>query len=194
MNNEIRWFARLGVDQGHFSRRDCLLLQKSLGDQADLMDFAQRLIDDGIVETVETLEQIAALSLSKAKEGPPADDPFEEKTAEAQAPAAAPIGNISLRSPGASAPAVDLTALAALSDQALATAMGDLLRESARFGASDLHLSAGAKPFLRKHRALVTLSDTALSPELSMRMNTALLAPHQRQTYSERRDFDYALA
>jgi len=36
MNNEIRWLARLGIDQGLFDRGKCLALHKALGEEACL--------------------------------------------------------------------------------------------------------------------------------------------------------------
>ena len=59
---------------------------------------------------------------------------------------------------------------------------------------SDLHLSAGARPFVRKQRELAQLADGVLGPEEALRLNTALLASHQRDMFLERKDLDYALA
>jgi twitching motility protein PilT len=69
-----------------------------------------------------------------------------------------------------------------------------LLVAAGEFGASDLHLSAGAAPFLRKQRELLPLADHVLTADESFRLNTALLAPHQRAVFEDRKDFDYALA
>ena len=189
MNQDVCWLGRLGVDQGLFTRADCLRIQKTVGKDAELMDFAQALIDTGIVHDVELLEKLATSALVKAKAGPPEVDPFDD------APAAThPIGNVSLHSPGQDQPNFDFAAIGSMSDQQLADAMGELLRGGARFGASDLHLCAGSRPFLRKHKELVSLSDKPLTEADSLRLNTVLLAPHQRQLFLERRDYDYALA
>ena len=191
MKSEVRWLARLGVDQGLFTRADCLALRSSLGETAELMDFAQKLIDDAIVEDVEVLERLAAAALAHAQNGAPAADPFFDSAPEESGH---PVGNISLRSPGAALPNFNFEALASQSDAELAESMAELLRAGARFGASDLHLSAGSRPFLRKHRELVSLAEWPLTGELALRLNTALLAPHQKHLYLERHDFDYALA
>ena len=77
MNNEIRWFARLGLDQKLFTREQCAALRATLGDSAALLDFAQKLLDDGLCTDVAALEQTAGLALEKAQTGqPPPDAPF----------------------------------------------------------------------------------------------------------------------
>lgn len=189
MNLDVCWLARLGVDQGLFTRGNCLIVRKSLGRNTSLLDFAQKMIDDGLVEDVDLLERLATIAVSKATGGPPPIDPFADVPDDAY-----PIGNISLGSPGAPLPPFDFSKLSELPDDQVAASFAELLRACARFGASDLHLSAGSRPFLRKHREIVPLSEKGLSEAEALRLNTILLAPHQRQLFLERRDYDYALA
>jgi len=96
--------------------------------------------------------------------------------------------------PNAAAPKFPFKEIASLDDQALAAALRQLLIDTGKFGASDLHLSAGSKPFIRKHRALVSITDHSLTEQESLRLNTVLLAEHQKNIFLERRDFDLALA
>jgi twitching motility protein PilT len=192
MNLDVRWLARLGVDQGLFTRADCLKLRRSLGEGVELMDFAQRLIDDGIVEDVEKLEQLAGAAMAHAQQqGEPAVDAFADTPADATD---YPVGNISLGSPGVPLPTFDFASLDMWTDLQLAEAVGELLKAGARFGASDLHLSAGSRPFLRKHREIVPLAEWPLTAQHAHRLNTVLLSAHQRHVFDERRDLDYALA
>ncbi len=183
MNSEIRWLVRLGLDQRLFTPAQAAALARALGPEATLMDFAQRLIDEGIVgnEAVATLETIAGQALAAAPQGPPSPDPF--------VPAAAAAPAIP-----AEMPAFPFERLASIDDTSLAQAFRDLLIAVGRYGASDLHLSAGAAPFLRKQRQLLPLSPHVLTSEEALRLNTVLLAPHQRTVYLDRKDFDYALA
>jgi len=183
MNDEIRWLARLGIDQGLFNRNHCLKVHAKLGPGGDLMAFAQEFIDSGIVTDVERLETIAGLALRKAPQGAPADDPFAGEAAAAPAPA-----------PAASGPAFAFESLGSLDDPALAAAMGTLLRSTAASGASDLHLSTGARPFVRKNRVLSYISSHVLTAPEALRLNTALLSAGQKQIFLARRDYDYALA
>jgi twitching motility protein PilT len=91
-------------------------------------------------------------------------------------------------------PTFDFTAVAGLDNTTLAQRLSKFLQAAAAYGASDLHLAAGAQPFVRKHRAIIPLADAPLPQEDALRLNTVLLAPHQRQVFLERRDYDYALA
>jgi twitching motility protein PilT len=181
MNDDTRWLARLGIDRGLFSRPQCLQVANKLGASADLMSFAQEFIDSGIVTDVEKLESIAAVALAQAEKGSPADDPFTPDPASASA-------------------AVDLGAgfnfetIKSLDDNAVAAAMRALLKSTALHGASDLHLSTGARPFIRKHRVLSYVSDYTLTAEDALRVNVSLLAEGQKKIFLERKDYDYALA
>jgi twitching motility protein PilT len=199
MNDEIRWLVRLGIEQGVFSREQAEAAWLAAGENAALIDFAQRLVDDGHVDDVERLEQIAGEAVNRAQAGPPPAAGQAPKV-----PAATPADRGSqARSAGAvtpdagvpaDMPAFDIDEAVALTDDALHGRLGELLRAVAGFGASDLHISAGAPLFVRKHRALQPLSERVLTSEESLRLNCALLAPHQRQVFIERRDYDYALA
>src|ERR1035437_5525667 len=74
MNNAVRWLVKLGVEQGLFTRVQCASTALAVGAKADLMEFAQRLIDDGVVEDIGSLESIGDAALAKAALGPPPDD------------------------------------------------------------------------------------------------------------------------
>src|SRR5690606_22546431 len=140
---------------------------------------AQEFIDTGIVTDVEKLETIAGLALAKAEKGPPADDPFA--TTEEPAPAD-PSGGFQFET------------IASLDDDNLAAAMRMLLKSIAARGASDLHLSTGARPFIRQHRQLSYVSNYVLTADDALRANTALLSDAQRQAFLEREGFEYAPA
>ncbi len=200
MNNEIRWFARLGIDQALFNRAQILQFRSALGDGTGLADFAQALIDQDIVKDVDTLEKLANLAVAKAKAGPPASDPFDAAEEEPEpAPAPAPPGKT--QEAAKSAPAVvgpapkfAFETIGTMDDATLDTGLRELLKATGRFGASDLHLSTGTRPFIRKDREISFISDYALKPEDALRLNTALLSEGQKKSYLEHKDFDYALA
>ena len=211
MKPEIRWLARLALDQNLLRPDQCRSLRQSLGDEAEFMDFAQKIIDDGLVTDVPLLEQLAGRAVAKARQGPPLVDPFREEGAALTAvppavatpaapPAATPPAAPTPVAPAVPAkPAVPLPRLpfdtvAALEDSALAAALRGLLRDTAAYGASDLHLSTGARPFIRKNRAFTFLSDHILTAEDALRLNTVLLSAGQKKTFLDRKDYDYALA
>jgi twitching motility protein PilT len=189
MQPDVLWLVRLGIDHQLVTREECIELRASLGDEVSLVDFAQKLIDDGIVTDMEKLEKLAGMAQNRGPKGPPLDDPFDEP--EAGAPA--PLGKI-VKKVGVPPPSFPWDTAAALEDDAIAAAMRELLRATGRYAASDLHLCTGARPFIRKNRALAFLSEHVLTAEESMRMNTVLLSEAQKKYFLEHRDFDYALA
>jgi len=71
MNNEILWLVRICLDQNLFSSQQAAKVRAELGDSVELMDFAQKLIDDAIVEDLIALEAAADLAMTKAAQGPP---------------------------------------------------------------------------------------------------------------------------
>jgi twitching motility protein PilT len=203
MTNDILWLVRLGLDQRLFTRAQAAAVRAALGDAAELGDFAQRLLDDGVVDeaNLPTLEKLAGLAMAKGANGPPALDPFDSnETATPFAPPsradafATPDDPSATRPAAGPAPQFPFGQTAALDDPALAAALRELLRATARLGASDLHLSTGARPFIRRNRELSYLSEHALTAEDALRLNTALLSEGQRKIFLERKDFDYALA
>ena len=79
MDPAISWLVRLGVDQGLFTVEQAKAVRAKLGDDAELIDFAQELIDDGYVadEVLGELEALAGKALQEGAKGPPALDPFD---------------------------------------------------------------------------------------------------------------------
>jgi twitching motility protein PilT len=101
---------------------------------------------------------------------------------------------VATKAPAAGVPQFPFAQIASLDDQALAAAMRQLLIDTGKYGASDLHLSAGSRPFVRKHRSLTPITEHVLKEDESLRLNTVLLAEHQKNIFLERRDYDLALA
>jgi twitching motility protein PilT len=62
------------------------------------------------------------------------------------------------------------------------------------YGASDLHLCTGRRPFVRRDREISFISEHALTSDSALRINTALLSPQQKKSFLEKHDLDYALA
>lgn len=206
MKTSIIWLARLGVDQEVFTIKAAWAVRMKLGEDAELLDFAQELLDSGHVpaDKVDTLERIAGLAFTREKAAPPSDDPFDTigtRTPISRVTVPEPVMS---RPPMPVGPAADLPRppklefpfekMASMSDAEVGDALKKLLKACARNGVSDLHLSAGAKPFVRRQRALSALSEQRLSAGDALRLNTALLVKHQRDTFLERKDLDYALA
>jgi twitching motility protein PilT len=193
MNNEILWLIRLGIDQKLLTRDQALATLKAVGRDAALMDFAQRLIDDSVIHDVDQLEAVAGKAMERAQGGPPPGNPLLDESTPPM-PVGGGAGGRSLAAATSDLPKFPFDKVASLDDKALADAMRQLLIDAGKCGASDLHLSAGSKPFIRRLRSLLPLTERVLTEEESLRLNTVLLADHQKKVYLERRDFDLALA
>ena len=182
MNNGIRWLAWLCIEKGLCSPAQCRRALEQVGAEADLLGYAQHLLNTGVVTDLPLLEELANSAHARTGgEGPP-QDPFGTPR-----PAPQPI-------PGAPAIEFVFDETGAMSDEDLAQGVRTLLRDVARAGASDLHLSTGARPFMRKHREIVYLSEYRLTPDDALRLNVALLSSGQKRTYLLRKDYDFALA
>jgi len=193
MKPDVLWLVRLGLDQGLLKREHCAKVRGKLGPDAEIGDFAQQLIDDGFVEDIGALEKVAGLAMAKGQKGPPLGDPFEDT--DTSEPFAPPVSAAAPRPTSAGpVPAFDFDTIAMLDDDALAAAFRGLLRATARHQASDLHLSTGARPFIRKHRELTFISDYKLTSDDSLRINTVLLSEGQKKIFSKQKDLDFALA
>jgi len=70
-----------------------------------------------------------------------------------------------------------------MDDAALAKGMRQLLIDTGKFGASDLHLSAGSSRSSAT-RALTPITEHALTDQEALRLNTVLLAEHQKTSFS----------
>jgi twitching motility protein PilT len=69
----------------------------------------------------------------------------------------------------------------------------ELLVECQDSGASDLHLSAGARPTLRIHGSLAPMEERAiLTPPVIQRMLYAILTQKQREHFEEQLELDFA--
>jgi twitching motility protein PilT len=231
MQPPVLWLVRLGLDQGLFTREQANTVKTALGENAEVVEFAQKLIDDGYVENVDVLEKVANLAMTKGAKGPPYGNPFvmsDESRVPFAPTGVAPTGAAPASAPkpakGSTRPAIPVAKgmtrpavprakgmtrpaipkgsgsrfafeqVGSMDDAAVAAGMQDLLRTTATQKASDLHLSTGARPFVRKSRALTYLSEHVLTAEDTLRMNTALLSEGQKKIFLERKDYDYALA
>ena len=78
-------------------------------------------------------------------------------------------------------------------DGGLPAAMRGLIAWASLAGASDLHLSAGTPPFVRRNRELEVIDPHPLTDTEALRLNCALLSDAQKADYLEKRDLDLAL-
>jgi twitching motility protein PilT len=190
MNPDLLWLVRLGIDQGLFTRVEAVTVRTRLGGNPSMVDFAQKLIDEDVVTDVGALEKLAGQAAVKAKSGAPPQDPFV-----AADDLVEPfVIKAAKKVEAGPMPVFAFEDIDRMDDKPLAAAMENLLGDCVRYGASDLHLCTGRRPFVRKNRELVFLGSHPLTPESAMRINTTLLKPEQKKAFLARKDLDFALA
>ncbi len=87
----------------------------------------------------------------------------------------------------------DFSTFNQLNEDELGAAIRSLFTQCQKIGASDLHLTGGARPRMRHHRRIVYLSNAPLTDALARRINYLPLTPEQRQQFEANWDLDYAL-
>jgi twitching motility protein PilT len=190
MNPDTLWLVRLGIDQGLFTRAQAVSVKARLGGRLGMLEFAQKMVDEDIVTDLEGLETIAGHAALKAKKGPPPSDPFLSAEDLVEEVIPMPIR----KEAAGPAPKVALGDLSSQDDKAMGETLKGLLASSVKFGASDLHLCTGRRPFVRKDREISFISEKPLTSDEALKLNTSLLTPDQKKVFLADRDLDYALA
>ena len=190
LNPDLLWFVRIGIETGMFTRVECVRVRADLGGGPGLLEFAQKLIDDDVVTNVEMLEKLASRASVKARDGPPPADPFVPADDLVEDIVVAPARKAAVGPP----PEFPFESVARMDDRALAEGVRELLSATGRHEASDLHMCAGRRPFIRKNRVLHYISEHTLNAEEALRLNTVLLSPELKERFLHEHDIDCALA
>ncbi len=80
-----------------------------------------------------------------------------------------------------------------LTETQTAATMLAMLLYGLKQGYSDLHISAEARPFARKHGTLDFLSEAPLPGKVASRLATSLLSPQQKAYFQKFKDYDFAM-
>jgi twitching motility protein PilT len=190
MNPDTLWLVRLGIDQGLFTRVEAVRIRARLGGRTGMLEFAQKLVDEDVVTDLEGLEKLAGHAAIKGKKGPPPGDPFASAEEQIEEVIPMPIR----KEVAGPAPTLAVDSLSSGDEKKMGDTLKGLLASSVKFGASDLHLCTGRRPFVRKDRMISFISEKPLSADEALKLNTALLTPEQRKVFLAERDLDYALA
>lgn len=187
---DIQWLVYLGVEQGLFDLQPCLAIAQDLGDEVDIVAFAEGLLKNKSCADFEGLQALVEQAHGLAQADSPPDDPFARKPIEPEAKEA-PESDEAFELPE-SMP--DLAqANPPRSPEHAAELMKRLLKSCHEMGASDLHLSAGARPFVRHSRKVCYLMEEALTAEAARLLNTSLLSEARLKSFDTRQDLDFAL-
>ncbi len=212
MNKEIEWFCYRAVGEGLIEAAQCRAVAEALRNAnigADLTAFAQAVVDNDLCDDVERLEELMNMAVEEARSlgfppqsilepddaPPPPETPADEPAPE---PLPAPRNPTAALPPQttrtAGEPIPSLAGAEALSDKEAREFMVNYLAAMREVGASDLHLSAMARPFYRRNLVNEFIEESVLSPEAAEKLNLALLTQEQRQFFEKNQDLDYSLA
>lgn len=171
--------------------RPCLDLRDRLGEDVEIVAFAESLLEEEACRDFDELQALVEQAYGLAQADTPPDNPFERKAfvveesqAQGETPERKDLPDSMPDLSSANVPGDANTA---------ASTMRKLLHACHEMGASDLHLSAGARPFVRHSRNLAYLSEDILSEEASALLNLSLLSEELKTQFTERQDLDFAL-
>lgn len=207
MHLTLRSFLCLCLEKNLIESSSLAELRTSAKPDDDAAAYGKMMLERGIISDPQLLQSLLdeARERKESEESPPLDSssippqpiaPGDPEPTQAPSGATASggmpgetvvdVGSIEPRLP-------NFAELAGAGDGILREAMIGLLRHASASGASDLHLSAGARPFVRRDRENQYLDSEPLSAELAEGLNRALLSPSQWATFQEHQDFDFAL-
>lgn len=186
MDGGVRWFFAGMLEARLLDEHTCFDLSRQLGNDADLLTVAQAVLDQGLCADFDAVQRIMSGAYEMAKSGtvPPdtisTDD--QPPTTSSSAPAPATVSTNQFEQ------------VESLGEDDARAFVETLLAQVRRMGASDLHLSAGSPPFVRRALVVEMLGDQPLSSEAAMILNGAVLTPERRAAFLERQDLDFPLA
>jgi len=185
MDLNIQWFIYALSDNQIMDLEDCVALYNQLEDGTSLEGYAQAVLNvmaqtlnsEEAAELLEQFQIAIQFAIGQAEKGV---SPSVFKESEA---ASANIGLDQLP---------DLSRIADMPDEEVAQLVVTMLTTVQEMGASDFHISAGSPPFIRHKLEIQKLSNTILTAQDSLRLNTIFLSEEQRQIFNEKMDLNCA--
>jgi twitching motility protein PilT len=145
----------------------------------------------GVVEQAVQAVQSDLLAMRENVESVIANLPFDAKFS-LEKPQMQPVFDV--LKDGMVGEVPDFRALLHANDHTIRDAMVRLLLAATEEAASDLHLCAGVRPFMRRHGSIVFLSDDILTAPLAERLNLIFMDADHRQYFEHVLDYEFALA
>lgn len=190
LKKEIQWLAFLGIERELFSRESCLTVAQSLGEDAEIVPFAEELLREKACKDFDALQDLVELAYHRSLSEEPPENIFSVEPTEPTAKK--PVTNQAGVDLPDSMP--DFNQISELKDDSAVDAfMRQLLSAAQEMGCSDLHISAKARPFVRLNGALRYLHDADLPEAAAHTLNTVLLDDAQRERFEASRDMDLAM-
>ena len=219
---EVQWFIYALADNGAMSAADGFQLYHSLPEDSGLGEYAQSVVDrlaadadeNEAAELVEQIQDLVDYAVEQAESGEVPDFSDElaaegyEAAPEAPEVDAAALVAGAVRDQAAlhfDAFDIDTSEITSysdlpsfsdtpyLTDEQLAERMIYMLSCLRYLGCSDLHISGGSMPFVRRQLLVERIDSYVLTAEDSFRLNTSLLSAASREEFVKDQDMGYAL-
>jgi len=182
---ETKWLVALGLKRNLFAADPCRDVAEALGDDAEIVTFAEQLLQIGACFDFDAMQALVEEAYQTSLSKKPPQDPFDPDSKPEEDEAEENTEKVVLP---------DLPNYNEVTTfEAAIECMHTLLEISHLLNASDLHLSANARPFLRLSREVHYLSEEPLNPAASKLLNTALLSQTRREQFEQNLDLDLAL-
>jgi len=185
MDLNIQWFIYALVDNRIMDMENCLTIYDQLEDKSSLEGYAQEILNvmaeslssEEAEELLEQFQIAIQFAVGQAQKGVSPSIFKESKTA------ASSVGLDQLP---------DLSKVSEMSDQEVADVVINMLTTVQEMGASDFHISAGSPPFVRNNLKISKLSNTVLTAQDALRLNTIFLSEKQKKFFDENMDLNCA--
>ena len=208
LTNEIDWFFYHLVRDRIIDKAMCVNIMDTL-EEAGLIPsisfIIQVMLENGLYQDKSALERLKRSSIEEGRTGPcpmsvfaaprrtvinPAAPPRRDEPAPRREPAIQ-------RASGSGTAWLEgwpnLNAARDLKGEASRKLLDDFLHKARQAGCSDVHISAGAYPFVRKHKEMYLVpGQEILSPEAAAELNYAPLSDDQRSHFDDHHDLDYS--
>ncbi|MDG1667416.1 MAG: PilT/PilU family type 4a pilus ATPase [Opitutae bacterium] len=178
MRPEIHWLLHFCLENQLLTEDQIHGMVSNLAPSTDVRAVAKLLTNSSWVTDTTFLESAVEASIKNTQDG-------------FQLPAIPGVSRENTQSNVEGFP--DFSTFNQLNDDELRAAIRSLFTQCQKIGASDLHLTGGARPRIRHHRRIVYLSNAPLTDALARRINYLPLTPEQRQRFETDWDLDYAL-
>ena len=208
LTNEIDWFFYHLVRDRIIDKAMCVNIMDTL-EEAGLIPsisfIIQVMLENGLYQDKSALERLKRSSVEEGRTGPcpmsvfaaprrtvinPAAPPRRDEPAPRREPA---IQRVSGSGTAWLEGWPNLNAARDLKGEASRKLLDDFLHKARQAGCSDVHISAGAYPFVRKHKEMYLVpGQEILSPEAAAELNYAPLSDDQRSHFDDHHDLDYS--
>ena len=209
---DIQWLTYALVSNNALTVEDAQQLADSLP-EPEVTAFAQAVLDrlsagleDADVQTLlEQIQELLNYAVEQAATGEAPPDPEPETSGAGEVAEGGESGiassdmisfaglDIDISGVNSYEDLPSLSDTAMLSNEELAQRVVYLLACLRKLGCSDLHLSGGAPPFVRRKLEVERLDSYVLTEEDSFRVNTVLLPEERKQEFLAEQDLSFAV-